>query len=304
METSNGALDALVNTIVVQTFSMPALKVEEIKGKGKNNLVFKVQLDNGPIILRMSNSEDAFELYTKEKWCAEAIKNTEVPTPAILTIGKHGQYAFSFQEFVDGVHGTDAPNELGKIWFTLGRYAHLIHQIPAPTLVINYKETLKRLFADNFFITRNIFSKQVSDKIQSRLEETQTWKFLPQLCHGNLHPNNVIVDPKGVIHLIDWETATGNMNPQAELAEMYTWNTGKDNIALFLEGYGLNKTDTEVAMRDIQTLVLLRLVDVIRRKIVKNPTDSWKQDAYIQETSERLTDIDNYQENILFTKNL
>ena len=114
------------------------------------------------------------------------------------------------------------------------------------------------------------------------------WEFSPKLCHGNLHPNNVIVDSQGVIHLIDWETATGNKNPQSELAEIYTWKTGKENVALFLEGYGLNQANIEIIMRDIQTLVLLRLTDVIRRKIIKNTTDSWKQDTYIQETATQL----------------
>ena len=149
------------------------------------------------------------------------------------------------------------------------------------------------------------FEKQynkLSPKIQNRLEETIEWEFLPTLCHGNLHPSNVILSVDGVVHLIDWETSTGNRTPQSELAEIYTWNTGKENVAHFLAGYGLKEDAVEAMMRDIQTLVLLRLVDVIRRKVVKG--EVWKVDTYIQETAKRLAEIQDYQEDILFTKNL
>jgi len=56
---------------------------------------------------------------------------------------------------------------------------------------------------------------------------------------------------------------------QADLAEIYTWNNGKDNIAKFCEGYGLSSADVQTMMRDIQTLVLLRLVEVIQRMVMR-----------------------------------
>ena len=177
METSVVNLDEIVNKIVFQTFGVHPINIEEIKGKGKNNRVFKIELGNKAVILRMNNTAEALELYKKEKWCAEVAGKTNVPTPAILNIGKQDEYAFSFQEFIEGIRGTDNLDELGKIWLTLGKYANLINQIQAPDFSINYKDTIKNLFADDFFIVRNIFSKEVSNKIQSRLEETLKWEL-------------------------------------------------------------------------------------------------------------------------------
>lgn len=104
------------------------------------------------------------------------------------------------------------------------------------------------------------------------------------------------------MHLIDWGTATGNRTPQSELAEIYTWNTGNENISQFLEGYGITEKEMGNMVRDIQTLVLLRLVSVIRIKIGKG--NDWEQDTYIQETAKRLAEIQNFQEDLLFAKNL
>ena len=55
-------------------------------------------------------------------------------------------------------------------------------------------------------------------------------------------------------------------------------------------------------MRDIQTLVLLRLVGVINKKVTKN--NDWKQDSFIQDTVNMIVGIQNYKDDILFTKNL
>ncbi len=295
-------MDKLVRKITEQVFANVPTSIEEIKGKGKNNLVFKVTVNNTPIILRVNNRDNTIDLYQKEKWFAEVVKNAGIPSPKILEIGVFDQYAFSFQEFIAGIQGNDAPTELSKIWFTLGQYAGVINKIPAPQFEVDYTKVIPEMFASDYFIIRNIFSQELSSKIQNRLEETLSWKFSPTLCHGNLHPSNVIIDAAGTIHVIDWETATGNQTPQSELAEIYTWNNGKENIAHFLEGYGLKEIEMKEMMRDIQTLILLRLVQVIVRKMPKD--NNWEQDTYIKDTAVRLAAISDYQEDILFTKNL
>jgi len=131
-------------------------------------------------------------------------------------------YAFSFQEFIDGVQGTEIPDELDKIWFNLGKSAKLINIIPAPNLRVDYEKAVQDLFEDNYFVKNGIFSEGLSLKIRNRLKETLKWEFTPTLCHGDIHPSNVIVDSKDVVHIVDWETATGNRTPHSELAEIYT----------------------------------------------------------------------------------
>lgn len=295
-------MNKLIEKIIKQVFKTTPTLVEEIKGKGRNNLAFKVVINNTPVILRLNNNEQVFELYKKERWCAEVVKDAGIPTPKILELGIIDGYAFSIQEFIEGVSGLETPDKLNEIWFTLGKYAGLINKIPASDFQLDYKKIVSGLFANDYFIIKNLFSRELSEKIFNRLKETYFWKFSPTLCHGNLHPSNVIIGSTGVIYIIDWETATGNMTPHSELAEIYTWNTGKENISHFIKGYGLKEDQVKNMIRDIQTLILLRRVHVIVRKISNN--NDWKEDKYINETIKTLDEISDYQQNILFMKNL
>lgn len=295
-------MDELIKKIVEKVFRSIPTTVEEIKGKGKNNLVFKITVNDNPVILRLSNRDKTLELYQKEKWCADVVKNAGIPTPKIIEVGIVDGYAFSFQEFVEGIQRNDAPQELARIWFTLGQYASAIHKISAPDLRLDYGKFVSDIFENDYFIIQGVFSEELSEKIKNRLKEVCHWKFPPTLCHGNLHPSNVLIDQAGVIHIIDWETATGNRTPQSELAEIYTWNNGKENVLRFIEGYGLKEDEVKNMMRDIQTLILLRLVSVIVRKMPRD--NNWQSDTYIKETAVRLAEIADYQQDILFVKNL
>jgi thiamine kinase-like enzyme len=295
-------MNTLIKNITEKVFGSQPTVIEEIKDKGKNNLVFKITIPGNVVILRLNNRVNTLELYRKEKWCADIAISAGIKTPKIIEVGTLNEYAFSFQEFIDGTQGGENPEDFYKIWFTLGQIASSINKIPAQDIKIDYKEFIDTLFFDNYFIKRNVFSQEISEKIEARLRETTTWVFLPKLCHGNIRVNNAIKTESGDTYIIDWETATGNILPQSELAEIYTWNTGKDNIAHFLKGYGLNEDEVMEMMRDIQTLILLRLVHVIVRKMPKD--NNWENDVYIKDTSKMLSEMEDYNKEILFKKNL
>lgn len=292
----------VIQRIIEQEYGIQLFAFEEIVGKGKNNAVYKIIVDDCSYILRLQKSLKQLEIYEKEKWCSEAVRNVGIPTPEIHKVGICEGYTFSIQDFIKGEQSTESKNNIAKIWYTLGQYAKIINSISAPKFAFSYTTFVQGLFKDNFFSSRNIFSQELSLKIQDRLNETTKWEFLPKLCHGNLHPSNVVLSADQIVHLIDWETATGNRTPQSELAEIYTWNTGKENISQFLDGYGLKEKDMKDMIRDVQTLVLLRLLSVIKRKI--STSSNWEQDIYIRETAKRLVEIQDYQDDILFTKNL
>jgi len=290
-----------IKKIVQQEFNVQVITIKEILDRGLNNQVFYITTEKYPLILRMRKSLPELETYQKEKWCADAAKKAGIPTPKILKVGIYSNYSFSFQEYVDGVDGNDAEDK-AKIWYTLGQYAKVINSIPTTNLTLDYKIYVQRLFAEDFFVTNNIFSAEASSRIQQRVEETCEFIFLPKLSHRNLNLSNTVLSTTGVVHVIDWENATGDYAPLSELGEIYTWNTGKDNISQFLAGYELAEAEVGEMMRDIQTLVLLRFLGLINRKVTGG--NEWKQDTFIQETIERITKIHNYQDDILFTKNL
>jgi len=295
-------MEAIINQIVEDVFGSTYTNLEPTVGKGKNNQVFKVEVGGVLQILRLSDSPQQVDLYEKERWCAEVVREVGVKTPVITHVGSVDGWSYSFQEYIEGMHGTEADEE--DVWFKLGQVAQVIHQIPASEITLSYSEKINSLFEDDFFVEKGVLSSGLMSKVKNRLNETLTWEFSPMLSHGNLHPSNVILDSDGQLWLFDWETASGNVAPQADLAEIYTWNNGKDNIAKFCEGYGLSSEDVQTMMRNIQTLVLLRVVEVIQRMIVRNGGVVDPENKFIKETAERLEAIDDYQTDILFTKNL
>lgn len=295
-------MEEIVTKIVRQTFSKPPAQVEAIVGKGKNNQVFRVSVDDKTHILRLHKSLEQLDLYEKERWCAVEASKAGVLTPKIMDTGFCDDWSYQFQEYIKGVHGIDATTHTRLIWFTLGKYAKSFHQIPNSEFQINYSTFVSDLFKNDLFSSKSILPTELSDSIKKRLEETCAWSFSPTLCHGNLHPSNVIVGDDDAVWLIDWETATGNRNPHADLSEIYTWKNGKENIAEFCRGYDLSPDQVSLMMRDIQTLILLRLADVVRRKIMKS--DDWINDGYITEMKDTFSKITDFQADILFTRNL
>ena len=288
--------------MVKKVFGSSYKNLEPVVGKGKNNQVFKIEIDDALYILRLFNSEKQLDLYEKEKLCAQIAREAGVKTPEIIHTGFVEGWSYSFQEYIEGTHGTEADEK--EVWFKLGQVAKIIHQIPASEIILDYNQKINDLFDGDFFVEKNIFPSKLSEAVKARLKETTVWKFSPVLCHGNLHPSNVILNREGELWLFDWETASGNLAPQADLAEIYTWNNGKDNIAKFCEGYGLSGDDVQTMMRDIQTLVLLRLIEVVQRMVMRSGGTIDPDNEYIKGTVKRLEEINDYQVDILFTKNL
>jgi aminoglycoside phosphotransferase (APT) family kinase protein len=273
-----------------------------IVGKGKSNQVFKVEIDNRSFIFRLSKGKEQLDLYKKEKLCAEKAQESGVKTPSITHIGCVEEWTYSIQEFIEGTLGTEANEK--EVWFKLGQVAKQVHQIPANEIAINYRQKLHDLFSEDHFLEHDVITEETQKAIVNRLQETINWEFSPKLCHGNFWPNNVILAKEGSVWLIDWGTATGNWAPVADLADIYTWKTGKNNIATFCDGYGLSNTEVQTMMRDIQTLVLLRLLGIMRNWIVGDGGTNGRSSKHIEEVASRLRSIDSYDEDILFTRNL
>lgn len=292
----------LLHKITKTLFDTAPLEVEAIVGKGRNNQVFKVRINDIIYIFRLHGEVERLQFYKKEKWCAEIVSQSGILTPKITHVGVLDGYAYSVQEYIKGTVGTEADQKY--VWFQLGQIARIFHRIPAPKIAINYQEKLQRIFTDDLLTTKAIHPRELTKHIQTRLEESLTWQFTPTLAHGNLHPSNVIVDNNDKVWIVDWETASGNRAPLADLAEIYTWNNGKENIAEFCRGYNLSEDGVSNIMRDIQTLVLLRLMEVLHKKVARTRAGKWKDDPYITEMKKLLPSIGDFSMDIIFTKNL
>jgi aminoglycoside phosphotransferase (APT) family kinase protein len=295
-------LQEIVRIITQKSFQQEPKQIEQILEKGIVNLVFKVTLDTATYILRMQKGESALKAYQKEKWCMERVSEIGVPSPRCVALGIENGYSFSFQTYIEGVCGKELPDEINRIWFTLGQYAKKFHSITASDYAVNLQWLNSYLFDEGFFEEKHLFTTDKLLQIKSRINEMKAWNDTPMLNHGNLNPSNTVVDPSGLIHLIDWGTAGGGRAPHGDLAELYTWNTGKENIQTFLKGCGMDEAKVLEMMHDIQTLILVRLLTTLRWKIKR--TENWSNNEFIVSTTSALNEIEDYTADIIFHKNL
>ncbi len=295
-------LNEIIGKITQKTFQQDPKQVEQILEKGIVNLVFKINLNTDVYILRMQKGERLLKTYQKEKWCMEQVAEIGIPSPQCVALGIESGYSFSFQTYIEGICGKELPNEVGHIWFTLGEYARKFHSINASKYAMNLGWLDLHLFGEGFFEDKNLFSTDKLLQIKRRVDEMGIWNNPPMLSHGNLNPSNTVVDPSGVIYLIDWGTAAGRPAPHGDLAELYTWNTGKGNIQTFLKGYGIDEVKVSEMMHDIQTLILVRLLTTLRWKIER--TEEWSSNEFVVSTTTALNQIEDYTADIIFHKNL
>src|SRR3989338_2486944 len=111
-------MEQMPTVITEEEFGQSPLSVEEILGKGQVNLVYKISLKDRAYILRMKKGRDVLEIYEKEKWCMEQVRQIGVPTPEPLMVGLKDDMAYFFQEYIPGVSGKDAPEAYDRIWHT------------------------------------------------------------------------------------------------------------------------------------------------------------------------------------------
>ena len=295
-------MDQALPVIVEKEFGQSPVSVEEILGRGQVNLVYKVTLKDGSYVLRMKKGVGVFGIYEKEKWCMEQVRQIGVPTPEPFMVGVKEDAAYFFQEYIPGVNGKDAPEAYDRIWHTLGVYARKVNTIPAQQYQRDFDELDKKLFQSNFFVLNNILSNDKVQMLRARLRQTRSWNNAHMLCHANLNPTNTVVHPSGAIYLIDWGTASGNRAPHEELADLFAWNTGKENIDIFLKGYGLSKMELDGMMHDIQTLVLGRMLNVMHYRVTNG--SSGRDPNFVSTLLEQLNNITDFDAKILFSKNV
>ncbi len=295
-------MNNLVNSICQKVFSETPREVFAILDKGHANLVYKVTVPSATYILRIDKNGSGLKTYTKEKWCMEKAAAQGIPTAQCVALGIHENHAYSFQTYIEGKDGADRPEEHDRIWFTLGKYAKLINQIP----VHGYGEDLKFpekddfgnpwkgvieysidwLFEDDFFVKEKILSESQVEKIKARLTELYSWDFSPVLCHSNLAPKNTIVHPDGTIYLIDWGTAMSHRAPHLELSEVLTWDYEKKHEDAYMKGYGITPDEYSTIARDVETLVILRLVDSIKWGYQKK--EDWKNVDFVRNSINKI----------------
>ena len=273
-----------------------------ITGKGEANTVLSVSTSKGQFIVRTHPSSDAYRTYIKEEWCISQAARAGIPSAQVIAVGKGDTCSFMIQSQIEGTHAADWSGDMTHVWRELGRYASMINSIEVKGFGESLKDpangdfvntwkgivdwSIDYLFADSFFSDHCILVGRQQDEVLSRLKEMYIWSFDSVLNHGNLAPKNAIIDATQRVHLIDWGTAAAHRAPHLELSEILTWEPHEKYVQAFLDGYGLKRTDVDQIRRDLDTLILLRMLDSIRWASENKP--DWKKVDFVEHCLKKL----------------
>jgi len=108
---------------------MTVCAVEPIIGLGKINAVFRVDCEQGTLILRLRRTVDLENNYAKEAWCLERASMAGIPVPTARAHGEVGPYSYIVEDFIAGRPASSEDVDVLKLWEKLGAYAVQINRI-------------------------------------------------------------------------------------------------------------------------------------------------------------------------------
>ena len=263
----------------------PPVKVTPLIGKGSVNKVFIVEAGNYKVVVRMSERGEALDEYEKEAWCIENAAARGVPGPSVLTVGRYKSNAYIVQSYIAGDEGRVSQVPKRAIWRELGKYARKIHAIEAVGFGLKLSDmmqgdarkswlryleyNIESLTEDDQLIKLNVLTKSQSKIIKAIFADLKGREFIFGLNHGDISLKNTVVDEHGIVNLLDWGSAEGNIVPHHDLIQMLKMKMlenapNDEEIQAFLDGYGIAQSEFERMMPELESLLLLRAFDKLR----------------------------------------
>jgi aminoglycoside phosphotransferase (APT) family kinase protein len=259
--------------------------VEPLVGKGSVNEVFVVEGAGRKLVVRMSDRAGALEEYEKEAWCIARAAELGVPVAEVLGVGASEGGAYVVQTYVDGDEGRDSAAPKAVVWRELGRYARLIHSVAVPGFGLKLSEithgdarsswlrhveyNVESLTEDDPLIKLGVLTRGQSRLVRDVFERLKRREFAFGLNHGDLSLRNTIVGEGGRVTLLDWGSAEAAAVPHHDLIQMLKMSMSDgdpdaEDIAAFLEGYGISADEYERMRPELDALLLLRAFDKLR----------------------------------------
>lgn len=237
----------------------------ELIAKGRYNEVFK----DGKNVVKVFN-----EGYSKADVLTEAlivakVEDLELNTPKIDGVTKiDGKWAITM-ECVEGKTLSqlmeENPDDTDKYVEMMVDIQMNMFSKKCPSL-----QKLKEKMTDR--INKSGVDDAKKYELLARLESTPKHE---KLCHGDFTPQNIIIDKKGVAHIIDWNHATIG-NASADVARSYLWLSlyneavADKYLAKFCEK---SKTDKTYVQKWLPIVAAARLTKKVEEE--KELLDKW-----------------------------
>lgn len=175
---------------------------------------------DGQSVLKVFSPAFDKQAIFREAYAAACVEAAGVKSPAVYAVRREGGFYLTETAFVDGadmlslLFGALAKDDLPEAYDLIRRMAALqadINRTSCPALP-SYK-----LYAASCIRS----GKRLTEDIRSR-----TLRYLEALpdgqgiCHGDFHPQNVMVDQEGAMNVIDWVEA-GSSHPACDAARTF-----------------------------------------------------------------------------------
>ncbi len=300
---------AAVRAICVHALNEVPRRVRPIVGDGVVNTVFDVETPRRQLIFRIQFDAPFDGAFRKEAWCMEQARAVGVPVPELIDVGTFASHAFAIHVKVHGVVGNRYDGDLDSVWRQIGRHARRFHQVKAlgfgehlggpvgesPDLTLRGWADWwdQYIFTSPLLLERGILSAGGFDSARSLVSEIGAWPGEPRLCHGNLTLDNVIIDARGEVVVLDWGTAAGHLAPELDLAELHVWSLNPEppSVVPFLKGYEFSTSEYAGMQRSVDLLQLWRALSAGRWLIEQGKAHQARIEFFQQKLRALLGDL-------------
>jgi pentatricopeptide repeat protein len=243
----------VIQQIVWTALGERATRIVLVPEQGNVNRTYDVETRNGSFIVRVRFDREEIHQFLRERRCAELIRSSYDWTPEIIAVGISEGHSYSIQHKVIGTVASQYHGNINEIWEQVGNYAQFFHGIKTPGYLYDcfgeqtapeqlwcqwYFDYLGKA-EDSKLISRGFLRQGEFEAALEVLNHLKAMKFEPTLAHGNLSPNNIIVDSARKAHVIDWGTCQGHMGIELDLSELLAFDTPQDHVAAYLRGHEL-----------------------------------------------------------------
>jgi aminoglycoside phosphotransferase (APT) family kinase protein len=163
-------------------------------------------------VLKLFRKSFPFQAIENELNVANAIKDYDLPIPKFFgKVEQEGRIGLVYEN-IRGLSMLRLMMLKPLAFFSYAKQMAEIHSIIHKTKVSDIPQQKEQL---EFFINRNNeLPKDTKEKIINKLRKLNSGNFL---CHGDLHPDNILYSVENNPVIIDWMTATAG-NPAGDVA--------------------------------------------------------------------------------------
>lgn len=272
--------------IVERSLCATVANIEQLEGKGFENLVYILTTSEGKFVFRTNPNEGNVSRFQKEQWSMQEANKVGVLAPEVSDIGLENNQPYMIMPFIEGTRGADSPKK-DFLWTKIGEYACKIHAIKpegfggemvSPGVFEgNWKKyidyNLQCLTSDDVLIKSEYITKEQSKLLKDVFSELINIKFNFGLTHYDLSLGNTIITDRDEVYLLDWGSAGSRVVPHTDFAEILDEQTEDDSdiFKLILKGYGMTISDYKKVKEELKKLYLLNATDNLRYCIDRKP---------------------------------